>query len=467
MEGTLGFLNHLTLSRTQFALTAIFHILFPVLTIGLSLFLVIMEAMWLKTRDVAYYHHARFWSVLFLLNFAVGVATGIPMEFQFGTNWNAFSNAGGDVFGHLLGFEAGMSFMLEASFLGVMIFAWHRVPNSVHMLSTAMVSFGAFMSGFWIMAANSWMQSPTGGFMQNGKFQVTSQWNAILNPAAPYGVSHMIIACVEISLFVVGAISAGYILKNRHTAFFLKSFKMAVVLAILITPLQIVLGDGVGREAYLHQPTKLAAMESHWVTNDRGRGAPWHIIAWPQADLERNLWEINIPYGLSLIATRSTAGVVMGLREFPPEDRPPVWPPFIGFRVMIVLGGAFFLLMLWTVWKWYQGKLSVAQVSTQRRLLWSWIIAAPLSYIAMEAGWVVREVGRQPWTMFGMVRTADSVSDLPAAAVQSTLATFIVFYLVLPVVFAVYFYRIIARGPLFKDPGTRAGRAGKRGQKTS
>ena len=451
-EGTLGFFNHLTLSRAQFGITAISHILYPVLTIGLSLFLVIMEGLWLKTKNVVYYHHVRFWSVLFLLNFAVGVATGIPMEFQFGTNWSPFSQAGGDVFGHLLGFEAAMSFMLEASFLGVMIFAWHRVPKSIHFLSTVMVCFGAFLSGFWIMAANSWMQAPTGGFMQEGKFAVTSQYYAIMNPSTAYSVSHMIVACVEISLFVVGAVSAGYILKKRHVDFFTKSFKMAVLFSILITPLQIFLGDGLGRFGYYFQPSKLAAMEAHWDTNERGKGAPWHIIAWPQADKERNLFEINIPYGLSIISARSPTGLVIGMRDFAKEDRPPVWPPFLGFRLMIFMGFGFFFLMLWTIWKWLAGELDPDRIGRQKWLLYLWIAAAPLSYITMEAGWVVREVGRQPWTMFGLVRTAHSVSQLPDAVVGGSLATFVIFYLILPVLFLIFAYRILARGPLFKDP---------------
>lgn len=455
MEGTFGFLNHLTMSRAQFGITAMFHILYPVLTIGLSLFLVVMEAMWLYKKDVAYYHHARFWSVLFLLNFSVGVVTGIPMEFQFGTNWSAFSQSGGDIFGHLLGFEAAIAFMLEASFLGVMLFAWHRVSKGVHFLSTAMVCLGSLMSAFWILVANSWMQSPTGGFMKGGRFLVTSQWYAIMNPSTPYGVLHMVFACFEVSLFVVGAVSAGYMLKKRHVEFFLKSFKVAVLAAIIVTPLQIFLGDGLGRDSYFDQPTKLAAVEAHWKTNDRSKGAPWHIIAWPQWKYERNLFEINIPYGLSLIATRSATGTVIGLRDFAEDDRPPVWPPFIGFRVMIFLAFGFFFLMLWTVWRWYRGKLSAARIADQKWLLYAWIAAAPLSYLAMETGWIVREVGRQPWTLFGMLRTVHSVSNLQTGAVGVTLLTFIFFYFVLPVIFITYAYRIIARGPLFKDPVKR------------
>ncbi len=445
--------DHEVLSRLQFALTAIFHMIFPVLTIGLSILLVFTEAMWLKTKEAVYYQHCRFWGTLFLLNFAIGVATGIPMEFQFSTNWSHFSMAGGDVFGHLLGFEASISFMLEASFLGVMLFGWRHVSSTVHLFATAMVSFGAFLSAFWIMSANSWMQTPTGGFMNGeGKFEVADHMSSIFNPDAIWGASHMIAAAVEVSLFVVGAVSAWYMLKNRHTAFFLKSFKIALIAAIIITPLQVYLGDGSGREVYFNQPTKLAAIEAHWDTNNQGESAPFHIMAWPLPDQEKNIWEINLPYGLSLITTHSLDGTVMGMKEFPKEDRPPIAAPFFAFRLMVGLGFAFFLLMLWTVWAWRRGKLTTEEIGRQKGLLYSWIVAAPLSYLAVELGWIVREVGRQPWTMFGMVRTSASASPLPPATVASSLITFIVFYLLLLFVFLLFAGRLIKRGPNFETP---------------
>ena len=226
-------LNPLVLARIQFAFTAMFHILWPVLTIGLSLFLLVMEALWLKTGEESYYSHARFWGKLFALNFSVGVATGIPMEFQFGTNWSAFSIAGGDVFGHLLGFEAAIAFMLEAAFLGIMLFGWNRVSPRMHLFATVMVCLGSFLSGYWIMVANSWMQTPTGGYLADGRFVLVDQWASITNPDALWGVSHMLFAAVEISLFVVGGISGWYLLKRRHVDFFLRSFKIAVVVAFL------------------------------------------------------------------------------------------------------------------------------------------------------------------------------------------------------------------------------------------
>ena len=310
-------MEHILLSRIQFALTAMFHILWPVLTIGLSLFLVLVEALWLKTKKEIYYRHARFWGRLFIINFAVGVVSGIPMEFQFGTNWGHFSRAGGDIFGHLLGFEATMAFMLEAAFLGIMVWGWKKVSPAMHLLATTMVAFGTSLSAFWIMSANAWMQTPAGGVFKEGRYLVTDNLAVIFNPDMPWAVSHMWFACLEISLFVIGGISAWYLLRNRQVDFFLKSFKIAVIGAIIVTPLQIYLGDGSGREVAKTQPTKLGAMEAHWETNPPGKGASWNVLAWPDKSRQENTWEISIPYALSLITTHSPTGQVKGLRDFP------------------------------------------------------------------------------------------------------------------------------------------------------
>lgn len=440
-------MDHILLSRIQFAFTAMFHILWPVLTVGLSLYLVLVEGLWVRTGDRAYLRQAKFWSRIFFLNVAVGAATGIPMEFQFGTNWGAFSVAGGDVFGHLLGFEAAMAFMLEASFLGVMLLGWDRVSPRMHLFATCMVALGASLSAFWIMDANSWMQTPTGGAFQNGKFVLTSHLEAIFNPDMVWGVSHMWVACLEISAFVVGGVSAGYLLKGRHTAFFVCSFKIAAVAAILTAPLQVWLGDGSGRELFFHQPAKLAGLEAHWETNPPGEGAPWHVLAWPDADRQENLWALDVPYALSLITTRSPTGRVLGLREFPREDQPPVWVPFYAFRIMIAVGFGLAAVALWTVWAWWRGRLAPTRVGGQRWLLRAWLVALPASYLAMEAGWVTREVGRQPWLIYGVLRTQDSASRLPAGTVTGSLVAFAAAYLVLFVLFLVFARQILRRGP--------------------
>ena len=452
-----GLPDTLTLSRLQFALTAMFHILWPVATIGLSLFLVFLEARWIRTRDETYYRHARFWSRLFVLNVAIGVATGFPMEFEFGTNWSAFSRAGGDFLGHMLGFEAAMAFMLEASFIGIMIFGWKRVSPAAHLFATSMVALGASLSAFWIMVANSWMQTPRGGFFDKGKFVVTDHFEAIFNPDMVWSVTHMWVAALEISVFVVGGLSAWYLYRKRHTDFFLTSFKWAALAAILITPLQIGLGDGSGRAVYLYDPSKLAAMEAHWQTNPAGQGVPFHVLAWPDPDRQENLWSLEIPNVLSVLTTHSLTGRIKGLREFPRQDQPPVAIPFYAFRIMVAIGMALFALMLWTLWVWRKGGLAAGRVASHRWLLRAWMAALPLSYVAMETGWVTREVGRQPWVIHGMLRTQEAVSAIPAATVAASLAAFALVYAFLATVFFFFARRIISRGPEPPSGETAAG----------
>jgi cytochrome bd ubiquinol oxidase subunit I len=435
------------LSRLQFALTAMFHILWPVLTIGLSLFLVLLEVLWLKTEDPDYYRHARFWSRLLLLNFSVGVVSGIPLEFEFGTNWAPFSIAAGDFFGNILGFEGAMAFMLEAGFLGIMLFGWQRVPAGMHLFATAMVAFGASLSAFWIMAANGWMQTPAGVHMEDGKIIVDSYTAAIFNPAMPSSVLHMWLACLETSLFVVGGISAWYLLGRRHSAFFLKTFRLAILAACIVAPLQILLGDAAGLMVAEHQPAKLAAIEGHWQTNPPGEGAAWALLVWPDVENQRNHWSIEIPGALSLITTHSLTGRVAGLREFPTRDQPPVLLPFYAFRLMVLAGIALATLMGWSVWRWRCGALQVQSIHGERALLRAWTAAIPVAYLAVETGWLTREIGRQPWIIYGMMRTEAAASVLPAAAVGATLLTYFVIYAVLLVVFLVFAARLVRRGP--------------------
>ncbi len=450
-----GFSDTVALSRMQFALTAMFHILWPVATIGVSLFLVFLESCWIWTGREEYYRHARFWSRLFFLNVALGVATGIPLEFQFGTNWSFFSRAGGDFFGHMLGYEAAMAFMLEASFIGIMIFGWKKVSPQLHLFATSMVALGASLSAFWIVVANSWMQTPAGGYFDKGKFIVTDYLRAIFNPDMVWSVPHMWVAALEISVFVVGGLSAWYIHKRRHTDFFLASFKWAVIAAIVITPLQIWLGDGAGRGTYDYDPAKLAAFEAHWQTNPQGHGAPFIVLAWPDPKKQDNSWSIGIPGLLSLLTTHTMTGQVRGLREFLREDRPPVAIPFYAFRIMVAIGTALFLLMLWTLWVWRKGGLDAMRVATQKWLLRAWMAALPLSYLAMETGWATREVGRQPWVIHGLLRTGDAASNIPAVTVAGSLAAFALVYAILTILFFAFAWRIIARGP--EPPSESAG----------
>ncbi|HET7674155.1 MAG TPA: cytochrome ubiquinol oxidase subunit I [Gammaproteobacteria bacterium] len=436
------------LSRGQFAFTLIFHIIWPVFTIGMSSFLVAIEALWLKTGDADYYRHARFWAKLLLLNFGVGVATGLPLEFEFGTNWAPFSQLAGNFFGNILGFEGSMAFMLEAGFLGIMMFGWRRVAPAIHMFATCMVALGASMSALWIMSANSWMQTPTGGHVANGHFVVDNYLEAIFNPSAPWGITHMWVACLETTLFVIGGLSAWYILKDRHRAFFLRSFKIVVIAAIVITPVQIFLGDGSGRVVFDYQPAKGAAIEGHWETNPPGTPAPWSLLAWPNQAEQKNDWSIDIPYGLSLLATRTLTGQVKGLRDFPREDQPPLLPLlYYTFRLMVAIGTFFFCLMLWTVWSWRRGALTPEGAARHPALWRTWICAIPLGYIAVECGWTVREVGRQPWVIYGIMRTEHGASMLPTSTVATTLIIYGVIYAGLLVAFLYFARRILKTGP--------------------
>jgi cytochrome d ubiquinol oxidase subunit I len=447
--------DSITLSRMQFALTAIFHMLWPVLTTGLGIYLVIVEGIWLKTRNKDYYYHARFWSKLYVLNFGIGVATGIPMEFQFGTNWGPFSEAVGNFFGSIIGFEASWAFMLEAAFLGIMIFGWERVNPAIHYLATILVAFGANLSTFWILTANSWMQTPAGGTFENGTFIVRDYFEAILNPFMAVSVSHMFLATLETSLFVIGGISAWYIFKGRNPEFFAKAFKIALATALVVAPLQIYVGHLSGEQVYHKQPTKMAAMESLWETVPAGQMADWSLLAIPNTKLEKNDWEIKVPNALGYILELkpTLSEPVQGLKEYAPEDRPgQVGLVYYSFRTMIAIG--FFLagLAFLSIIQWLRGKFAPDQIAQQKWLMAGWIFAAPLGYIAVESGWIVRCVGRQPWVVYGEIRTVEAASNLPASNVLTSLLSFATVYALL-LITALYFgSRIIRRGPRFDLP---------------
>jgi cytochrome bd ubiquinol oxidase subunit I len=449
------FSNTVSLSRMQFALTAIFHMLWPVLTTGMSIYLVIVEGLWLKTRKPDYYYHIRFWSKLFLLNFGIGVATGLPLEFQFGTNWGPFSEAVGDFFGSVLGFEASMAFMLEAGFLGIMMFGWGRVAPPIHYLATIMVAFGANLSIFWIVSANSWLQTPAGGEMVNGKFVVSDYFQAILNPFMVKSVAHMFLATLETSLFLIGGISAWYILKGRHQAFFSESLKIVLATAIAVAPIQIYAGHLSAEQVAQYQPTKLAAMESKWESSPAGQPADWSIVAIPDEMHNRNSWELTVPNGLGYILEfrKNLSVPVPGLNEWKRQDRPKmVGLIYYSFRVMIAIGFFLAAVMLWSTLQWYRGKLSPALIGEQKWLLRTWMFAAPLGYVAIESGWIVRCVGRQPWVLYDKIRTADGVSHLPASNVLTSLIFFTVIYSILLVTTLYFASRIIGKGPNLELP---------------
>jgi cytochrome d ubiquinol oxidase subunit I len=439
-----------TLSRIQFALTAIFHMLWPVLTTGMGIFLVILEGLWLKTGNPDYYRHCRFWAKIYVLNFGIGVASGLPMAFQFGMNWAPFSEAVGDFFGTVLGFEGTMAFMLEASFLGIMLFGWERVPPVIHYIATILVAFGANLSTFWILSANSWLQTPAGGEFIDGKFVVHDFFAAIANPFMVNSFLHMFFATLETSLFVIGGISAWYLINGRNVSFFSKSLKIILAVAIAVAPLQIFIGHLSAEQVYHYQPTKLAAMEGQWETVGAGETAGWSLVAIPNGETEANDWEIKVPYALGYLLEMKPklSEPVYGLKEWPYEDRPHmVGLVYYSFRIMIAIGLFLAALAAVTLLQWLRGQLSEAKIAAQKWLLRAWIFAAPLGYLAVETGWIVRCVGRQPWTVYGQIRTVDAASNLPPGEILTSLVGITSIYIFF-LGSALYFgSRIIRKGP--------------------
>ncbi len=444
------FSDTLILSRIQFAFTAIFHMLWPVLTTGMAIYLVVIEGLWLKTRNIDYYHHARFWAKLYVLNFGIGVASGLPMAFQFGLNWAPFAESVGDFFGTVLGFEATMAFMLEAGFLGIMLFGWNRVPPLVHWVSTILVAFGANLSTFWILSANSWLQTPAGGIFENGKFVVQDYFAAIANPFMLNSFLHMFFATLETSLFVIGGISAWYIFNNRNTEFFARSLRVIIAIALVVAPLQVFIGHLSAEQVYHYQPAKLAAMEAQWETIPVGSRADWSVLALPNDQAEQNSWEVKIPGALSYLLELKPQlnEPVQGLKEWAPENRPHmVGLIYYAFRTMVGIGLVLAALMGVTLVQWLRGQLVDSKIAQQKGLMAAWILSAPLGYIAVETGWTVRCVGRQPWIVYGELRTADSVSNLPAGEVLFSLLGLTALYSVFFVAALYFGSRIIQKGP--------------------
>ena len=451
-------MDPLTLSRFQFGDTAAFHILWPLLSIGLSLYLFLLEWQWLRTKNPSYYRQVRFWSKLFVLTFIIGTASGFPLEFEFGTNWAAFSSAAGDFFGNILGFESTVAFALEAAFLGIFIFGWKKVKPGMHLFANGMVALGATLSGFWIVVANSWMQVPVGIRVEGGKMIVTNYMTAIFNPDSIVSFLHMEIACIETTLFFVAGLCALALLRRTATddykRFFLNAFKFALAIAIIITPLQMGLGDLSGRTIAEYQPEKVAALELHWDTNAPGAGAPFSVIAWPAKGGGHNAFDIRIPDMLSLLTTHSLTGTVPGLNAYPVGDVPSLIDDtfvFYSFRAMVAIGVVLFLLMLIGVWYWWKGVLTVEAISTHRLFWWLWVLAIPLGFIATEAGWITREVGRQPWIVYHIMRVGDGLSsNLTTASVGTTLALFTFIYLGFSALFIYFTWKIVRTGPNFE-----------------
>ena len=437
----------LTLSRIQFGLTTAFHIIFPTLTIGLAILLVVIEALWLKTKDEIYYRMYRFWVKIFAIHFAVGVVSGITLEFEFGTNFARFSQAVANVFAPLMAYEGMTAFFLEAGFLGIMLFGWNRVSPTIHFISTCLVAFGASLSAFWIMAANAWMQTPAGfELTADGQFMVVSFVDAIFNPAFPTHLTHMLMASYETAAFVVAGISAYFLLKGEHVAFYRKSLGLALIMVVICAPLQVVIGDFRGLNVAEYQPAKLAAMEAHWETNTDG-GADFVAFAIPDMEAERNRLEVTVPGLLSYLITHSKDGQIQGLKDFPKEDRPNALVTFWTFRVMVGIGFLFLGAAVWAGILYFRGELF-----TNRAFLWTLVALQPLGFIATIMGWLTSEIGRQPWVVYGLMRTADGVSPIAAGNVIWSLALFLVFFGVIGSSYFYYIIKTLKRGPDMSSP---------------
>ena len=430
----------LLLARIQFGFTIAFHIIFPAFTIELASFLAVLEGLWLKTDKPVYQRIYRFWVKVFAVAFGLGVVSGVVMSYQFGTNWSLFSTQTGNILGPLLGYEVLTAFFLEASFLGIMLFGWGRVSKNMHFAATVIVAVGTLISAFWILSANSWMQTPA-GFSRDvaGVFFPEDWWVIIFNPSFPYRLVHMVTAAFLTTAFAVGAVGAWYILKNRHLAEAKIILGMALLMALFVAPAQLIIGDLHGLNTLEHQPIKVAAMEGIWETE---QGAGFRVVAWPNQAEQRNDFELNIPYASSLILTHSLDGEVKGLNHWPVEEHPPVATVFWSFRVMLAIGFAMIFTGLVAAWRYWRGHL----YRSDWFMKWC-VLMGPSGFVAIIAGWFVTEIGRQPYTVFGHLRTVHSLSPVIGAQVALSLAIFIVVYTALFGAGTYYIFRIFKKGP--------------------
>jgi len=413
----------LVLARIQFAFTVSFHFLFPAFSIGLASFLAVLEGLWLKTGSGVYANLYRYWLRIFAVVFAMGVVSGIVMSYQFGTNWSVFSDKAGPVIGPLMAYEVLTAFFLEAGFLGVMLFGINKVGRKLHFVATLAVAVGTFISAFWILAVNSWMQTPVGYEIgANGQFLPGPSWLAIIfNPSLPYRLVHTVLAAYLTTAFAVGAVGAWHLLKDRQNPGARKMFSMAMWMAAIVAPIQIVAGDFHGLNTLEHQPAKVMAMEGHYQSHPNG--APLILFGIPNPKEKRIDYAIEVPKASSLILKHDLNAPMKGLDTIPDKDEPPVSIVFWSFRVMVGLGMAMVGIGIWSLTARVRKKLYD----------WPWLhraafVMGPSGFIAVLAGWVTTEVGRQPYTIYGVLRTVDSASPLDAPAIAASLLAFVVVY---------------------------------------
>jgi cytochrome d ubiquinol oxidase subunit I len=417
----------LALARFQFAFTVSFHFIFPAFSIGLASYLAVLEGLWLKTGRDVYLQLFKYWMKIFAIAFGMGVVSGIVMAYQFGSNWSVFSDRAGPVIGPLMAYEVLSAFFLESGFLGVMLFGLDRVGKKLHFLATCLVAVGTTISAFWIIAVNSWMQTPQGyGIAPNGQFFATSWWEVIFNPSMPYRLTHTLLGAYLTTALAVGAVGAWHLLKDRRLSRAAQPatrimFAMAMGMVAVTAPLQVLAGHEHGVNTLEHQPAKIAALEGHYESHDRA--APLILFGVPDDAAQEMRYKLEVPAIGSLVLQHDIEAATMGLDKVAPEDRAKVAFPFYAFRVMVGLGLIMLLLGGWAAWSAWRGQLYASRWLHRLAL-----VMGPSGFVAVLAGWITTETGRQPFTVYGLMRTADSVSPLAAPAVAASLVAFIIVY---------------------------------------
>jgi cytochrome bd ubiquinol oxidase subunit I len=437
----------IVLARIQFAFTVSFHFIFPAFSIGLASYLMVLEGLWLKTGRDLYLDLFRFWIKIFAIAFAMGVVSGIVMSYQFGTNWSVFSDKTGPILGPLMAYEVLTAFFLEAGFLGVMLFGMKKVGKKLHFAATCMVALGTFISAFWILSVNSWMQTPVGYAINDvGQFVPAAPWfDIVFNPSFPYRLVHTVIAAYLTTAMVVGGVGAWHLLKDKRDAHARKMFSMAMWMAALVAPVQIFVGDMHGLNTLEHQPQKVMAMEGHYQSHPDG--APLILFGIPNSAEKRVDYAVELPKASSLILKHDANAPLAGLDTIPDADEPPVWIVFWSFRIMVGIGMLMLGLGLWSLF-----------ARARRKLYdWSWLhraalVMGPSGFVAVIAGWVTTEVGRQPFTVYNLLRTADSASPLAAPAVGASLVAFVIVYFAVFGFGTWYILKLMQKGAQSHEP---------------
>jgi cytochrome d ubiquinol oxidase subunit I len=445
------------IARGQFGFTIGLHIILAAFSIGLANYLMVLEALWLWKKQQAFIDLFNYWLKIFALTFAVGVVSGVVMEYQFGTNWGAFATKTGAIIGPMMMYEVVAAFFLESGFIGVMLFGLNKVSERLHFVATVCVALGSLFSAFWILSANSWMQTPAGyRLAQNGRFVPADWWAIVFNPSFPYRFAHMTLAAFLATAFLVGGIGAWHLLRDRTNVFARLMYSMALWMATLVAPLQLIVGHQHGENTLEHQPQKLAAIEAAWEPRAPGSGQPMVLFAVPDMEEQTNHFEVAVPGVASLYLRHNLTGTIRSLKEFAPHDIPPVPVVFFAFRVMAGLG----LLMI---------AVGIAGVVLRwRRVLYDarWlqyltIAMSPAGFVAMLAGWTVTEVGRQPYTVFGLLRTIDSASPVALPAVAWSAACIVAAYTIAFGIGFFYLLRLMATPPREQEPGPHPTLAGR------